>query len=64
MSEEHHIMILTGEDAKAFEEYDSRPLTQEEILDLRKCLQIYHKYTEQTTRIEKHKLKKTTGRIP
>jgi hypothetical protein len=29
MEAEEHVLKLTGEDAKAFEEYDSRPLTSD-----------------------------------
>jgi hypothetical protein len=46
MDAEEHVLKLTGEDAKAFEEYDSRPLTSEEIAYLEEAKAIYRKYTK------------------
>lgn len=40
------IIKLTGEDAKAFDEYDSKPPSPEEIKFLREAKAVYHKYSK------------------
>jgi hypothetical protein len=41
---DERVMKLTGEDAKAFEEYDSRPLSNDEAASLKKAKDVYLKY--------------------
>ncbi len=38
------VMRLTGEDAQAFNEYDSRPLTAEEVKELDEAVAFYKKH--------------------
>jgi hypothetical protein len=46
VEQEERIMKLTGEDAKAFKEYDSKPLSKEEIESLKKAKDVYRKYSK------------------
>jgi hypothetical protein len=41
---EERVVKLTGEDAKAFEEYDSKPLSSDEAASLKKAKDVYLKY--------------------
>ena len=43
---EERVMTLTGEDAKAFKEYDSKPLSKDEIESLNKAKELYRKYSK------------------
>jgi len=45
MEKKERIIELTGDDAKAFEKYDSRPLTSDEINSLDEAKALYLKYS-------------------
>jgi hypothetical protein len=46
--DEEHVMKLTGEDAKAFEKYDTSPLSNDEIKSLEESKEVYRKYSSKS----------------
>lgn len=42
-------MELTGQDAIAFKEYDSKPLSHKEMESLKKARAVYRKYSKKQT---------------
>jgi hypothetical protein len=47
-AEEERVMKLTGDDAKAFEKYDTDPLSNEEIKSLEEAKEVYRKYSSKS----------------